>query len=285
MKKWILRIVLIFVLLAVVGLYIFEVFVNKTPPTKNLFRFGSILLLTVIAFLRTFQVERRSLDFYEQQYSDILSSAFTDQPFWRKKLLCAVRLYNESNYQKALDYLSDMRTRAHSPEDHYAVNLFAALCFTDSELYEHAAAVYQQLINARIADSRIFSNLGHVQMKMGEYRKALQNYELSLDYDRKNEYALNNIAQAHFQMYEFEEAIPFALRALDVNPKMLQASSLLAIIYTLLGDKANAEKYFHIAISSGYSPEDLKEAIDYYRTAQHITDDQINTSDGNISEP
>lgn len=279
MKKWILRIALILVMLAVIGLYVFEVFVNSAPPTKNLFRFGSILLLSIIAFLRTFQAERRFLDFYERQYSDILSNAFTDQPFWRKKLLRAVRLYNESKYKKALDYLADIRKRSHSPADHYAVNLFAALCFTDAELYEHAAAVYQQIINARIADSRIFSNLGHVQLKMGEYRKALQNYELALDFDRKNEYALNNIAQAHFQMYEFEEAIPFALKALDVNPKMRQASSLLAIIYALLGDKANAEKYFHIAISSGATPDDLKEAIDYYRTAQHIADDQVDTSD------
>lgn len=279
MKKILLRVFLVLVILAVIGLYIYDYTVNDVPPTKNLFRGCSIICLCIAGFLRTFQTSRRnSLDIYEKQYADILGSAFIDQPFWRKKLLCAVRLYNEDNYGKALKYLTDLKQKTQTREDEYAVDLFAALCFTDLEAYEQASHIYQHLISKGNANSRIFSNLGHVQMQMGEYQNALQNYEYALDYDRTNAYAYNNIAQAHFQMHEFEKAIPFAEKALEHNPKMKQASSLLAIIYALASDKDNAEKYFHIAITSGSDPKELKEAIAYFRTAQHAADEEETTA-------
>ena len=280
MKKIILRILLICIILSVIALYLYDLFVNNAPPTNNLVRMCCIILLSIVAFVRTFQVKRRrGLEFYELQYSEILSHAFQTQPFWKKKLLCAVRLYNENKYDKALDYLMDLKHRAETHEDHYATNLFVGLCFTDMGLYEHAAKVYEQSINMGIADSRVFSNLGHVEMKYGEYKKALRHYEVALEYDKKNAFAYNNIAQAHFQMHEFDEAIEFALKALEINPKMDHASTLLAITYTLLEDKENSEKYFHIAINSGRDPKEINDAIDYFRTAQHALDrDSISES-------
>ena len=280
MKKILLRVFLILIILAVIGLYIYDYTVNDVPPTKNLFRGCSIICLCIAAFIRTFQVKgRNSLDFYEKQYDDILGQAFMDQPLWRKKLLCAVRLYNEDNFGKALKYLTDLKQKTQTAEDDYAVDLFAALCFTDLEIYEQAIHIYQHLISKGNANSRIFSNLGHVQMQIGEYKEALRNYELALDYDRTNAYAYNNIAQAHFQMHEFDNAIPFAEKALEYNPKLKQASSLLAIIYALSSDRDNAEKYFHIAITSGSDPKELKDAIAYFRTAQHAADEEEITAE------
>ena len=267
-------------MLAVIGLYIYDIAVNNVEPTKNLFRCCSTVCICIAAFIRTFHVQRRnSIEFYEQQYHEILQYAFTDQPFWRKKLLCAVRLYNEDNCPKALKYLKDMKTKARTNEDHYAVDLFAALCFTDIGAYDQAVRIYRHLITNGNANSRIFSNLGQVQMRLGEYENALQNYELALDYDRNNAFAYNNIAQACFQMYEFKKSIPYALKALEINPKMHQASALLAIIYTLAADQENAEKYFHIAISSGRDPQELKEAIEYYRSAQQALNEEKVTSE------
>ena len=60
---------------------------------------------------------------------------------------------------------------------------------------------------------------------------------------------------------------------------MHQASALLAITYALLADKEQAEKYFHIAISSGRDPKELKEAIDYYKTAQYATEENADAED------
>lgn len=265
------------VIVAIVIFYVYDLLVNKTAPTQNLFHTLSVVCICIAGLIRSFGTRnRRTLKFYESQYPDVLRDAFADQPFWRQKLLCAVRLYNEDNFGKAAKYLTDLRDKCKYRQDYYAVFLFAGLCFTELGMYDHAQSAYQSLIRADIANSRIFSNLGHVQMEAGECQKALQNYRHALDYDRDNAFAYNNIAQAHFKMHEFEEAIPFALKALEIKPQMQQASSLLAMIYTLIGDKSNSEKYFHIAISSGKDPRELKEAIEYFRTAQNAIRDTGN---------
>ena len=274
MKRTIIRIVFILLIIAIVGLYFYDLHINQTDPSENLFRTLSIVFLCLAGLARTSSKGRRSLKFYEAQYEELIKYAFLDQPLWRNKLLCAIRLYNENNLDKALKYLADLRERCHSKEDQYAVYLFAALCFTEDKQFDQAEHIYQQMVNAQIADSRIFSNLGNAQNTQGKHEKALRNYQYALDYDRDNAYAYNNIAQAYFQMHQFEEAIPYAEKALEINPKLRQASSLLAVIYALLNDSENKEKYFHMAIASGDNAKDLKKAIEYYRTAQEDYDDE-----------
>ena len=269
MKNIILRTILILLILAVIGLFVYDCTVNNEFSSKNFVRVGCIITLSIVAFIRTFQVRRRrSLQFYDSTYSEFLEHAFQEQPFWRKKLLCAVRLYNENKFEKALKYLSDLKQKTQTNADIYAVDLFAALCFTDMQMYGNAIQIYQHLVSTGKADSTIYSNLGHVQLKNREYKNAIENYRIALQYDQNNAFAYNNIAQAHFQMYEFNEAIAVAEQALEVDPQMYQASSLLAVIYALLADKENSEKYFHIAISNGQRPQALKESIEYFRNAQ-----------------
>jgi len=264
MNVIVVRVVLALVIVAIVGFYCYEVFALGTDPTEYLFRTISIVCLCLAGIIRTGSRSRNSLQFYDDQYQDILKDAFVTQPFWRKKLLCAVRLFNEGNYQKAVKYLSDLKDRCQSPQDAYAVYLFAALSFTNMELLDLAESLYQQLINADLADSRIYSNLGSVQNQMGKVKKALQNYEYALEYDRRNENAWNNIAQLYFGLSEFDKAIPYAEKALEINAKMYQASTLLAIIYAIKGDRENQEKYSHMAISAGRSPKELQECFDHY---------------------
>ena len=269
MKLIVIRVLLVLLIVAICGFYIYDLVVNDTEPTKNLFRTLSIVFLGLGGLVRTYTPKsRRSLSFYEEQYADIVKGAFLNCQPAKKKLLCAARFYDEGNYQKSSKYLSQLREKCKTKEDFYAVYLFAGLCFTDMGLYDLAQNAYNSLIHADIANSRVFSNLGHVQIRMGEYQKALQNYNHALEYDKNNAYAYNNIAQAHFDMHNFDEAIPNALKALEINPKMYQASTLLAIVYALTGDAANQEKYSHMAINSGRNPQELKEAIEYFRAAQ-----------------
>ncbi len=267
MKLKMIKILLVLTMVGMAAFYLYDIFANGTPPMRHIFRTLAVEFLCLANLLRAGH-PRMNLKFYAAQYQDILEHAFADQPFWKNKLLCAVRLYNEENYPKALKYLADLKGRCRAGEDHYAVNLFAALTLTDMGLYEQAQKLYQALINMELATSQVYSNLGQVQNAMGEREKALRSYEYALDYDRDNAYAYNNIAQAHFQMHNLSEAIPYAEKALEINPKLHQASALLAITYHLLDDKENGEKYFHIAISSGRDPKELKEAIEFYRAAK-----------------
>lgn len=268
MKKTILAVVLVLISLAVIGLYITDLVINNAEPTKNLFRVVIVVVICVLNLIRlNSRNQRQPLEFYASQFDDILHNAFQGK-FYRNKLLCAIRLYHEGNIRKALKYLFDLKDRCETKDDQYAVMLWIALCFTDLQLLDQAEKMYMQMIFKELADSRVYSNLGSIFNRKGDYQRAIDYFNHALEYDRKNYNAYNNIAQAHFQMDKLDEAIPFALKALEINPKMRQASSLLAIIYDLLGDEDQSTHYFHIAINSGYDPEELKEAIAYFRTAR-----------------
>ncbi len=77
-----------------------------------------------------------------------------------------------------------------------------------------------------------------------------------------------NLANYYFNSADFESAIENAEKALALNRKLYQASGLLAIIYSLKGEKEPEEKYSHIAISTGENPEDLQLAKKHFKSVQ-----------------
>lgn len=274
MKKKLLSLLLIVLLVAIVGLYIMDIMLNQTPFTRNLFRTISIACICLIGYGRiNYSVGRRTLQFYESAFADAIKQAFAGQVLNRNKLLCAVRLFDEGNYRKSIKYLGQLQKECKAKDDFYAVWLFAALCFTRSQMFPEAVKMYRQMINNGLADSRIFSNLGYAQSEIGEPDKAMASYQEALYLDKNNANTHVNIAHIHFDRHELAEALPWAEKALELDPKMRQAATLLAIIYSITGPKEQAEKYRHIAICNGQSSDGLKAAIERYRAETEETEE------------
>lgn len=265
MKKTVISVILALLLVGIVGLYIFDIVVNGTPFTKNLFRTVSIVFICLVGFGRiNYSAGRRSLEFYESQYADLLKNAFAQEFMNRKKLLCAARLFDEHNYRKAFKYLSQLRDQCKTADDYYAVWHLVALCFTRSGMYQDAVRIYRQMIENDLGDSRVHSNMGYNYSELGELDKAMSCYNEALYLDAKNANTHVNIANIHFEQHDLAEAARWAEKALALDPKLAAASSLLAIIYAITDQKELAEKYRHIAIANGEDPEDLKSAIRRY---------------------
>ena len=93
-----------------------------------------------------------------------------------------------------------------------------------------------------------------------------------MDCNRNNATAYNNIATAYFRLHQLQDAILNAKKFLEINPKMYQASTLLAIIYALLNDGEQSKKYFHISVSNGRDPTELQRTISYYKTDADIAE-------------
>lgn len=264
----ILRLIVILLLIAVIGLYAYEVAVLKKDPTENLMRMVVIIAGLIITLLRLKTSRpRRSLDYYEAQYQKELRNAFSDSVLDRKKLLCAVRLYNEDNFRKAAKYLVQLQPKCRIPDDYYAVGVFLALIYTDLHLCEQAVMMYHHLIGMNLASTTVYGNLGYVYSMMGDDEKTLSCYSRALEMDPKNAYAQHNIAKFYFDKHDFENAAENAKKALELDSKMRPSASLLAIIYALEENKEEAEKYFHLAITCGEKPDDLKNAIETFRKA------------------
>ncbi len=275
--KILILILVIILLCANIGFYLYEVLIKHIPPTENLLRTIGILCVGLSTIFKLYKPRKRnSLKFYELQYSDILDKAFIDQKRPYKKLLRAIRLYNEDRITKAIKCFKRLYPKCEKAKDFYAVYLFTALCFTDIGLYDIAEDIYQKMKYKNIADSVVYSNLGSVQRNAGKLEDAIRSFEYALSLDRTNANAYNNLAQVYFKNYELDSAAEYALKALNVNAKMHQASALLTIIYAMKDDRENYDKYFHIAVSSGRDSKELQESIQYFMNTEDffIKDEQ-----------
>lgn len=274
--KIFLLILVILLLCANVGFYLYEVLVQQVPPTENLFRTIAIFIGGLSTIFKLYKPRKRnSLKYYELQYTDILDKVFVDRKKLYKKLLCAIRLYNEDKITKAIKSLRKLLHKCEKPKDFYAVYLFTALCYTDIGLYDIAEDIYEKMKYKNIADSVVYSNLGSVQRNAGKLEDAIRSFSYALSLDRTNANAYNNLAQAYFKNYELDLAEEYALKTLEVNAKMHQASALLSVIYAIKGDRENCDKYFHIAVSSGRDPKELQESIQYFlQTEDYFLNDK-----------
>lgn len=276
--KIILTAIFICLIALTVAFYVFDIVKNDSPPSKNIFRTLALIFALLAGIVRVQAIggKRRSLDYYKVQYAEQLGSAFEDSFLNQKKLLCAIRLYNEGNNTKALKYLSQLKPICNTRDDVYAVGLFIALTLTDMRLENEAAEIYKQMISMNVVSTTVYGNLGHIYASLGNYDDATSYLRLAIESDEKNPVPYSNLAKMYFDTYDFENAKNYALDALEINHKFRQPATLLAIIYSLENDIPNADKYSLIATSNGETPERLKSAIERYKAAMSEKDESDN---------
>lgn len=270
--KIIISAVFVALIIFIITVYVVDIVSNNSAPTKNLFKTLGVVAAAVLGIIRIWAGSargRNNLDFYQREYADQIKNAFADSPASRKKLLCAIRLYNENNLKKAAKYLISLKPLCKRKDDFYAVGLFIALVFTDMGLANEAIDVYNQLLKMDITSRTIYGNLGFLYSNIGQYDDAIANLRLSIQNDEKNPAAYNNLAKLYFDTFDFENAKGYAMKALEVNHKFRQSATLLAVIFSLEDDKENAEKYSHIALSCGEAPDTLKRVIEHYKAIQN----------------
>lgn len=265
-NRKVLWIIIVFLLIAaVVAFYLYDVLCLKTPYTQNLFRTIALVCLLSGTLARIANgTPRISLEIYEKKYEAELGHAFADKPFVRKKLLCACRLYDESNYRKALKYLFQLLQTVEHARDFVPIWLFIALCYTDAGVKDEAIRAYYELLKIDQNNAQVHSNLGSLFASEGDYDLAMQHYNKSIGIKPNHYYAYANRANLYFRMEEYENAISDAKQALEYKNNGAEAAALLTIIYALRDDEESKKKYYHTAIISGQDPQDLDGAIEYF---------------------
>jgi len=269
----IITVLIIAVIIGLIAYYLYDVIYNKTPYDDNLFRMLAVicmLIATVIRLHKAGSGRRNGLDLYERTYADDIGFAFQNKPILKKKLLCAIRLFHEANYRKALKYISELLRECEFDRDTVVVLLFMALCYTNAGYTEDAIKVYYELLKIEPNNARAHSNLGMLLIDCGDFESALKHYNKSIEIKPDNYFAYINRANYYFRINEYDNAVADAKKSLEIKNNGVEAASLLTVIYALTNDDENKKKYYHIAITSGRHPEELNEAIQFYLNENNI---------------
>ena len=174
MAKIIGKIIVVLLMVAAVGWYLYDVLVNGAGWEENIIRTLGIVCVAAGALLRGEKRYRKGLRFYENAYGQYIKNAFHEDPSARKKLLCAYRFYDENALRKAEGVAMKLKDRCLSNGDREGVYLVLALVHTEMGLSLSAIEEYEELIKRGVISATIYNNLGQQYAAIGDRDKALE---------------------------------------------------------------------------------------------------------------
>jgi tetratricopeptide (TPR) repeat protein len=181
-------------------------------------------------------------------------------------------LYNEGDFRSAIN--SFLKSIEIVPTDHYALNM-VGLCHFQLQEYGQAIDFYQRAIILKPEDSIYQNNLqiaennsalsikhgkdaiqqfnklnleGNECFNQGEYIRAIDFYQKAYTIQNNDAVIIYNLANAHFHQNNYEEAIKYAQEVLKIDPKKMDAYSLLGNSYQKKEDYTNAIDVFTKAL-------------------------------------
>lgn len=256
-KKGIIIAIYILLLLTALGFLGYQIFVQK--DTSDIVKPALVIIALFASLMKviTRKGNRPTAAAIKKNYASLISGAFTDNPAMEKKLLSALQDFNTDRYASALKKLEALRLNASRSADRFAIEFFTALCYDEQERYEAAIRHYNAALQNK-EDSTAASNLGLCYSRVGNDRYAIEAYKRAVRADRSNPFPLNNLAQLYIRTGEYGEAKLCAGQALELNSRMPQALSAMAIACAMTGDQAGYEKYYRQAVSNGYDGSKIR---------------------------
>lgn len=258
-----LRIILpLLVILAVIGLLIYQGFVDKTLETHNLVK-GILIILGSIGTMFK-KPKQRSVSnkkaLYQKAYPEFIQEPFAEEPKLERRFYDAVYDYNRNKPAAAIAKLEALRKECQRTSDLRAVTVFTGLCLDDMGRYEDALVKYDAARKIRDC-STLASNMGLCAYRLGNFNQALDYYEEAIQLDKSNACAYSNLATLYFAAGDYESALGAAEDALSCNEKMPQALSVAAICANLIGDEEGYTAYYRRAVTAGYDGDKIKRVI------------------------
>lgn len=269
MKKIIATVIVVLLLLTVIGLSIYDYVTTGTFDRENIIR---TLLVVVSAVIAIAKINIRggrngkSLAYYEKSYQEYIKNAFSNNKTCKRKLLNAIRLYNEDKMNAAIKQIESLKPKCISRQDFSAVYFFSGLFHSDIHAYEQSIRDYTVAVSKDNFNHSAYNNMGMNYSKIGRSEDAVECYKQAISIKPDYAEAYNNLAIIYREIGEYDEAIENGMLALKYNSKMYQSASLLSIVYKIKGDDENSRKYYNMAVGIGQNAKSLTDALNNLET-------------------
>ncbi|SEI05858.1 tetratricopeptide repeat protein [Bathymodiolus azoricus thioautotrophic gill symbiont] len=126
--------------------------------------------------------------------------------------------------------------------------------YIDLGEYQKAVNDYDQVITLNPEDSTIFKNRGFAYINLGEYQKAIKDCNQAIKLDPENSTIFNNRGFAYINLGEYQKAIKDFNQAIKLNPEDAEVFTNRGVAYINLGEYQKAIKDLNQAIK--LNPED-----------------------------
>ncbi len=177
-----------------------------------------------------------------------------------------VNYLNKKNFSKALEKIQAIYKNY--PNDQIILRMLASIYFNNMD-WGKAISYYEKVLFFEKDKSKILTNIGVAQFKLGKINKSINTFKIALEYNSNFDLTYNNLGIAYLELAKFEDAIKNFSMALKINKKNISAQTNLINLLTLYKPKKINENPFvkldkhisNINIENIYYKKNLKKIL------------------------
>lgn len=227
-----------------------------------LFGVTAIILVVLMISFRSKSGNSKSAEaVMAEVLDDYAKDAFAGNEELQKKFYAALTDYGKNMPKSALAKLEKLEPACTEDKDVYAVSMMMAKIYFSLQKYFKAIHAYKRAL-LKHRTSPIACAIGDCYQRLGELGEARDSYEFAIDLDPKNIEAYSRLATAYVADWEYETALSYAEKVLELDEKNASALATTAICHGLLDDPVMCKHYTRLAVENGYSEKKINETID-----------------------
>lgn len=157
----------------------------------------------------------------------------------QKKFAKAIKYCDEGEFGKAIPILEELKDKCSCDSDYLAVLKALSLAYVDDGDSDKAIEIYRDAVEKNKTDARLWSCLAQRQKAAGRTEEAVASWQEQMRCTDSDPEPYVEIASIRMEQKNYEEAVNYAEKALEISFRNQEAHEILCIAYTALG---NVEK-------------------------------------------
>ncbi len=253
MKRIIILVVLSLIVVGA-GVVVALTFLDPPPVSPDhRMKFIATMAMGVIALVRVVTNQgSNSPARYELVYKDILEGLFERHAGTRRSLLRALALYNANQNIKAYRQLKKLLDCDLNDAEKAVVWLFMGNCANDDGEPELALYCFEQATVLSTGLYTAWGNLATALSHKGDFTGAEEAIRRAMKLKPNDALPYAYLAALYVKQMRLDEAIPPALKAIELNPGHTETYTTLALAYGYMGNQQKSEEHLRKAVALGY---------------------------------
>lgn len=224
----------------------------------------NLVYLSIIMFTLYFSIDTMGNIYHRKRGLVYAKSAESDKdaaPKYNYELqLTLIREYiKREDYHAAIELCNRLISTF---SDNSQIRYLRGILNQKAGNLENAIADYNFLIDSRIADAKIFNNLGIIYTGRKEYEKAAQLFVKAITANSQLTEAHENLAELSAETKDYSRAIDEYERVVELEPYNTRALYNLGIVYGYIGDYTKAKARWMKALAISSEDKDVKNALE-----------------------
>ena len=221
---------------------------------------SGVFMILLLATRPKKKVSKPVAELEQKVRGDFAKDAFAEDPKLGAMFQAALKDYSGNMPKAAIAKLTKLAAQCTGDKEAYAIAMATAQCQMVIGKPLPAIREYTKALTIH-PSAEVALELGSCHQRLGNLDKARDSYEYALDLEEGNLEALSRIATTYVADHDFETALDYANRIIDLDENQASALATAAICHGLLGNTVLCTHYTNQAVEQGYNQKKIEETI------------------------